>query len=132
MNIAVRFFLLIVVIISLYYLLYWMPLTLIFEEELDIIAKIISLICSLAAGWFVWSGTSTVNTTNGLGKTIVIGAIVTGAIGFSAGFFGPIIFMPSANQGPLIGILFTGPLGFLLGGIGGLIYWVMKNKKVSI
>ncbi len=40
-----------------------------------------------------------------------------GAIGFCAGFFGPILLNPGANQGPLLGILITGPSGL----IGGLI-----------
>lgn len=44
-------------------------------------------------------------------------AFVIGVVCFSAGFLGPIIFAPDANQGPLLGILITGPLGFL-GGIG--------------
>lgn len=44
-------------------------------------------------------------------------ALLVGGIGFAAGFFGPIIFAPDANQGPLLGIFITGPLGFL-GGLG--------------
>jgi hypothetical protein len=42
-------------------------------------------------------------------------ALLLGAIGFAAGFFGPIIFKPDANQGPLLGIFITGPGGFLIG-----------------
>jgi hypothetical protein len=42
-------------------------------------------------------------------------ALLVGGIGFAAGFFGPIIFAPDANQGPLLGIFITGPLGFLAG-----------------
>ena len=38
-----------------------------------------------------------------------------GGIGFLAGFVGPIVFMPQANQGPLLGLFITGPGGFLLG-----------------
>ncbi|ESY71163.1 hypothetical protein X742_01675 [Mesorhizobium sp. LNHC232B00] len=33
----------------------------------------------------------------------------------SAGFVGPIIFTPDANQGPLLGIFITGPLGLVVG-----------------
>lgn len=54
------------------------------------------------------------------------GVVLLGAIGFAAGFFGPIALNPSANQGPLLGIFITGPggavlgalLGALLGGLG--------------
>lgn len=52
--------------------------------------------------------------------TRVLGtAAIVGAVAFAAGFFGPIIFTPDANQGPLLGIFITGPLGFVFGmGIG--------------
>jgi hypothetical protein len=50
------------------------------------------------------------------------GALIVGGIGFCAGFFGPMVFAPDANQGPLLGIFITGPLGALLGAIGGVVY----------
>ncbi len=50
------------------------------------------------------------------------GALIVGAIGFCGGFFGPLVFAPEANQGPLLGIFITGPLGSLLGAIGGFVY----------
>ncbi len=52
-------------------------------------------------------------------RVALLGGMVVGGIGFAGGFFGPIIFTPEANQGPLLGILFTGPLGFILGVVGG-------------
>ena len=59
--------------------------------------------------------------------SIALGAIIVGAVGFVAGFFGPIIFAPDANQGPMLGIFITGPLGFLIGGIGGFVYWLRRR-----
>jgi len=51
--------------------------------------------------------------------TVLLHAVVVGAIAFAAGFFGPIILTPDANQGPLLGIFITGPLGFVFGmGLG--------------
>jgi hypothetical protein len=41
--------------------------------------------------------------------------VLLGVTGFSAGFFGPMIFVPESNQGPLVGILMTGPGGVVLG-----------------
>ena len=53
-----------------------------------------------------------------------LGAVVLGLIGFAAGFFGPLILTPEANQGPLLGIFITGPLGAALGAIiGALVTW---------
>jgi hypothetical protein len=40
---------------------------------------------------------------------------ILGGAGFAAGFFGPLIFVPEANQGPLVGLLISGPLGAVLG-----------------
>ena len=54
---------------------------------------------------------------------ILTGALLLGTIGFCAGFFGPIILTPEANQGPLLGIFITGPLGAILG----LVLWVRRK-----
>ncbi len=63
----------------------------------------------------------------------IVGGGVLGGMGFCAGFFGPMIFDPGANQGPLLGIFITGPLGFFLGVAGGLLYAVVRTmwKKQS-
>jgi len=47
-------------------------------------------------------------------------ALVLGAVGFACGFFGPLIFSPDANQGPLLGIFITGPAGLVVGFVLGL------------
>jgi len=49
------------------------------------------------------------------------GGIALGLIGFILGFFGPMIFMPDSNQGPLLGIFITGPVGTVIGGVAGAI-----------
>lgn len=54
-------------------------------------------------------------------------AVVLGGIGFAAGFFGPMILRPEANQGPLLGIFITGPAGFVLG----LLYGVVRAWRNS-
>jgi preprotein translocase subunit Sss1 len=48
-------------------------------------------------------------------KRALQGGLVVGAIGFAIGFFGPLIWAPDANQGPLLGIFITGPIGFVIG-----------------
>ena len=49
-------------------------------------------------------------------------------IAFVVGFFGPMIWAPEANQGPLLGLFITGPLGFLLGGVDGLAYGLVRRQ----
>lgn len=46
-----------------------------------------------------------------------------------SGFFGPMIFAPGANQGPLLGTFITAPLGFLLGGVMGWIYALWRKQQ---
>jgi hypothetical protein len=41
--------------------------------------------------------------------------IILGGAGFAAGFLGPMIFVPDANQGPMVGIFISGPAGAALG-----------------
>lgn len=87
----------------------------------------LAAVAGFAVGRFIWVRTNSVRL--GLAKSVLLGALVTGGITFSAGFFGPILFAPGANQGPLLGLFITGPLGFLLGAVGGAIYWFARGRR---
>ena len=54
-------------------------------------------------------------------RSALLGALVLGALGFALGFFGPMIFAPDANQGPMLGIFITGPGGVVLGALLGVV-----------
>jgi hypothetical protein len=54
-------------------------------------------------------------------------ALMLGGIGFAAGFLGPMLLAPGANQGPLLGIFVTGPAGFVLG----LAYGIARDWRNS-
>lgn len=127
MRLALRVVVLLLVVPAAYYFVYWLPLSLIPFPDGSWLPSIISLLCAAGAGWYVWKRLGEADP--GLVTSVMLGAIVVGAIGFCGGFFGPMIFAPEANQGPLLGLFFTGPLGFLLGGIGGLVYWLAKRQK---
>ena len=73
----------------------------------------------------------TASSKTSLARSVLLGALVVGGIGFSAGFFGPILLAPGANQGPLLGIFITGPLGFLLGAVGGAVHWYARGRGVD-
>jgi hypothetical protein len=51
---------------------------------------------------------------------VVLPGLVLGAVGLVAGFFGPVLFAPKANQGPMLGLFITGPLGLLAGLLWGV------------
>jgi len=50
------------------------------------------------------------------------GGFIVGGTCFLAGFLGPMILTPQANQGPLVGIFITGPIGLVFGIIIGYVY----------
>jgi uncharacterized membrane protein YiaA len=56
-------------------------------------------------------------------------ALLVGALGFAIGFYGSVMFMPEANQGPLIGIFVTGPGGAIIGAIIGAVIGYTKSKR---
>ena len=60
------------------------------------------------------------------------GGWIVGAIGFVAGFVGPLVLTPQSNLGPLLGILVTGPLGFIVGAIGGWLYGFKRTREIEI
>lgn len=90
------------------------------------LSLVVSLVTAVAVARYVWLHTASVH--GGLISSIVLGAVILGGMGFAGGFFGPIIFMPGANQGPLLGIFITGPLGFLIGAVGGAVYWFARGR----
>jgi hypothetical protein len=65
----------------------------------------------------------------GIVRRAIRPALIVGGIGFAAGFFGPMLLEPDANQGPMLGIFITGPLGFMLGLVYGVIREWRKPKE---
>ncbi len=127
MKIVLRLIALLIIVPSAYYFIFWVPFSFIPVGEFNWLRNIISILCALCIGWYIWKKLGTVP--EKLMTCIFSGAVLVGAIGFSAGFFGPMVFTHGANQGPLLGISFTGPIGFCVGGIGGLLYWSIRNKR---
>ena len=66
--------------------------------------------------------------TRRIGRSAVRHGVIIGGISVAAGFCGPIIFAPDANQGPLLGIFITGPLGFLVGLIVGVVRALLAER----
>ncbi len=129
MRLILRLLAMLVVLPTTYYFVYWVPFSLVPFTEQRVIPSIISLLCAAGVGWYVWKRLGSAPA--GLVSSTLLGAIVLGAIGFCAGFFGPLLLTPSANQGPMLGIFITGPFSFILGGIGGFVYWQAKGKKAA-
>src|SRR4029078_366589 len=106
----VRLVLPVVAVIAPYFFTYCLPFAFLPDSVPTVVPLVAALACGILAGRFVWRRTDV--DAPGLLGAVVLGALITGAIGCCGGFFGPLIFTPEANQGPLLGLLITGPLGF--------------------
>ena len=63
---------------------------------------------------------------------VVIWILGLGAVGFAAGYFGPIVFNPKSNSGPLVGIFMSGPVGLALGlGLGLVAVWRAWSLRIQ-
>ena len=122
-----RVIVLLFVVPATYFLIYWVPLAFVSYTKQPWIASVISLLCACGVGWLLWNKLG--SAPSDLVSSVLSGGFILGGVAFCAGFFGPIVFAPGANQGPLLGIFITGPLGFLLGLVGGFAYWRIKKKK---
>ena len=83
-------------------------------------------LAGLLCWWFVIRGYNTISRQR-IGYSF-LGGVILGAIGFIAGFFGPLIFTPTNNLGPLLGIFLTGPLGFVAGVLIGALYALFRVR----
>ena len=115
-----------IVVLAVYYFIFWVPFSLTSLHD-TAIPSIVSLLCAIGAGWYVWRAFD--GDAEGLLSNVLLGAVILGGIGLCGGFFGPMIFAPGANQGPLLGLFITGPLGFVCGAVGGFVYWLVKRRQ---
>ncbi|HET9604452.1 MAG TPA: hypothetical protein VFO96_09190 [Gemmatimonadales bacterium] len=112
--------------VATYFFTFWVPGSLLPLGGQFWIAMILAVVVAYYAARFVWRRTESLD--GGPFVTAGIGAAIVGAIGFIGGFFGPIIFTPDANQGPLLGLFITGPIGVVVGAIGGYFYGFSREQ----
>lgn len=124
---VLRFAVSLVVFAASYLFFYWVPGSLVpVLRELRWLASAVSILAGLGVAWLVWSRLKSVRA--GLATSVFLGAAILGSAAFAAGFFGPILFRPEANQGPLLGLFITGPAGAILGAMGGAIWWLIRER----
>lgn len=124
-----RFGLSFLVGVAAFYFMFWVPFSLVsFLPGHWLLATVGSLAAAIWAARYTWRRTDEASDGGVLALTLG-GALVVGGAGFVGGFFGPMIFAPDANQGPLLGLFITGPLGFLLGGAGGFVYSLVRRSR---
>ena len=129
MMAVARFGLAFLVGVATYFFVFWVPFSLLsFLPGHFLLAPVGSLAAAVWTARYTWRRTENAREGGVLAMTLS-GALVVGAVGFVGGFFGPMIFAPDANQGPLLGLFITGPLGFIAGGVGGLVYGLVRRSR---
>lgn len=106
------------------YVLFWLAATLVAPDGRSAIVLLTPYVAAIIAAVLFWRARPAP-----AGRHLVAGAALGFSAGFLAGFFGPMILAPEANQGPLIGILFTGPAGLAVG--IAIAWWKSGRKRAS-
>lgn len=112
--------------IAAFYMTLWVAGAILLPDNTPGVVRFLTSLA--AAAWtarFVWRRPPSGR--DGLARAAGTGALLLGTAGFVAGFFGPMIFAPGANQGPMLGLFITGPLGAVAGGAGGAIRWIWNR-----
>jgi len=114
--------------VATFYFTFWMGGALLSAVSLPFWTALpLAGFAAFIAARFIWRRAGSER--SGLAVSILQGALILGTIGFIAGFFGPIVFAPDANQGPLLGIFYTGPLGLVLGAVAGAVHWFVRGRR---
>lgn len=129
MDIVGKSFVSIVVFAAVYLSSYWLMFVQIVPQDLSWLATGAAFLTAGAVAGLIWHGMQV--GAPGVFETATTWAGIVGAVGFCGGFFGPMMFAPQANQGPLLGLFITGPLGLVAGGAGGLIYSLWRRSRMN-
>ncbi|WP_353199918.1 hypothetical protein [Sandarakinorhabdus sp.] len=113
MYLLARFALTLVAAVAAFIGSRWVPGAFLPAGTQDMASSAIALLVAAV----VWLGSGS---RSPLMRGAVLGAGWCGAIGFVGGFFGPMLFAPDANQGPMLGLFITGPGGVVFGALAGL------------
>lgn len=75
----------------------------------------VTLEVGIAAGLLVATRKSCAVSPARLLIRLIAGILAMGAVGFASGYFGSVLLVPEANDGPLTGYFIFGPVGLLIG-----------------
>jgi len=117
--------------VATFFFVFWVPCAFLpLGDALPLVAPILAFACAVGAGRYAWKRSARVP--EGLGTWIAMGTLLVGGLGLVIGFFGPMVFAPGANQGPLLGLLITGPLGAVAGAVGGAVVWAVRRGRIGV
>lgn len=98
------------------YLVSWLVLVVLIADQADGAVFVLPWLVAAGAAWLAWPKTA--ERPPILSRQVLSWGAIGAFAGFVAGFIGPLILAPQANQGPLLGLFITAPLGGLVGALG--------------
>lgn len=130
MQLVARILALVFVVPATFLFVYWVPFSLLPGARMEWIPQVVSLACAVTAGVWVWRKIGP-ETGQRASSNVFLGGCLLGAVGFVAGFAGPLYFH-SGDQGPLLGIFFTGPASFVLGlAVGAIVTYARLSPATA-
>ena len=95
MHVVTRIVVTLISGVAALYFVFWVGSSLTFSLHLPFwISFLGSLLVAAVVAWYVWTHAASFQAS--LASSVLLGALVMGGIGFSAVFFGPLLFTPSA------------------------------------
>ncbi|HSS52045.1 MAG TPA: hypothetical protein VLX28_24145 [Thermoanaerobaculia bacterium] len=132
MNIVTRIAVTLISGVATLYFVFWfaIPSTFLLHSPFWI-SSLGSLLVAAMLAWYVWTLTASFQAS--LSRSVLLGALVGGAIGFSAGLFGPPLFRPGGTSavGSFVWSIIAGPVGFTLGAVSGATHWYAREWRVG-
>jgi len=95
-------------------------------HEYVFIGELLGVIATIPVGIFVMRARVD-DTSNGLLKLAVIGALVGGSVGFIGSIAWVESIYPSGDMNFFVGPIVGGPFGVVLGALGGFFYWMFLS-----
>jgi len=130
MRLVARILALVFVVPATFLFVYWVPFSLLPAIRMGWIPQVVSLACAVTAGVWVWRKIGP-ETGQKSSSSVLLGGCLLGAVGFVAGFAGPLYFN-AGDQGPLLGIFLTGPAGFVLGlAVGAIVTYARLSATTA-
>jgi hypothetical protein len=132
MNIMIRILVTLISGVASLYCVFWFAIPMSFSLHHPLwVSGLGSCLVGALVAWYVWMLTASFRAS--LARSALLGALAAGTMGFSAGFFGPLLSMPGggASVGSIFWSIILGPAGLILGAVGGVVHWYAREGRAG-
>lgn len=130
MSIMLRILVALLSGVGTFYCVFWLVIPLSFSSFPPFWVDYLgSFLAGALVAWCVWRLTASFR--DSLARSALLGASVGGTIGFSVGFFGPLLSMSGGGDGlgSMLWSILLGSSGLILGAAGGVVHWYARQGR---